>query len=393
MPKNRLGEALATYLYDEMDDLCDLESQIDGLADNGNVAFNQTDPQALLGILLGAHDEPPRYIGNLLQKLQKRMYDKNMPSTSVIISCNAPEGAQDSATYCKNIDSVKEFLAQPNDKSRLPVSFFEIAYPEGTTQGKRRRDLGNVAMMHAWRTYSPNNFPDKMSFMMLDVDTEDVYPGALTNLHARVMRGEPVVAPRIAHHVDSAYPRLARALRFEETLYGLVPDGGWDGYMMFDLATLADKGSYPAEHNMSEVQYLVHEKGIRPARVPKSLFTTSSRRIHAEFLAGQTFLHKCWPSFSTTESYRQCPPNRDIDATQMRNIALSSMKFARVYTLKRRTEAYIQDHKMLSIVAFSHALHDIAKQARVANYIFGIGIQDSNEYMALQDASKKYCIV
>ncbi len=395
MPRNKLGESLATYLYDGSDTLCDLESAFYSLPDNGNNAFNTVEPQAMLGILLGAHDEPPQHIGNLLEKLEVDVRRPDMPPTSVIISCNAPKGKQNTALYHQNVRAIKEFQtgSDHDNGSQLAVSFFERAYPKGTTQGKRRKDLGDVAMLHAWQTYQPNHFPPKMSFMMLDVDTEDVHPGSLAKLHAAIERGQPVATPRIKHHVDAAYPRLARALRFEEALFRLIPTGGFDGYMMFDMAKLADMGGYPAEPNTGEVQELIKQHNLEPYIVPQTQFATSSRRIHAEYLGGQTLFHKCWPSFSATEAYRLGPPTIDIDAEHMQKSAVMSLRFARVYTLGERSKAYQKNYRLPGHEAFCRSVQDIAKRARVANYLFGLGIEGSKEYTALQEAAKKYCIV
>jgi len=393
MAHNRLSESLATYLYARTDALCDLEPQINSLPTNGNVAFNDRRPQALLGIILAAHDEPARYISNLLPKIEQRMYDDNMPPTSLIVSCNAPEGQQDTAQYRANIEAIKGFQSQSNSQDSLAVSFYEIAYPEHTTQGRRRRDLGDVAMMHTWRLYSPNAFPHKMSFMMLDVDTEDIAPESFTQLHQPVMRGQPVVAAGVEHAVDPAFPRLAKALHFGDRLYSLLPEGGWDGYMMFDLATLADNGSYPTDINLSEVQAL--SKTCSPHRVPvsKAVFTTSPRRLHAQYLAGKTVFQECWPSFSDTEDYRMHPPKVDISEEQLRAIGLASMNFSVVYTLDRMKEYGHKVLKQTKIVAKSNALREIAIRIKQANEELGMGLEDTSYYQGIQEAATKYRIV
>jgi hypothetical protein len=390
---NKLGEALATHLYNESYTLCDLEVQIDSLPDNGNAAFNQTRPESMLAIMLAAHDEPAHYIGGLLPKLEKRIHDASMPPTSVIISCNAPEGQQGTVLYNENIDAIRSFQAQNSDTSGLAVSFFEIAYPKDTTQGRRRRDLATTAMMHCWRTYSPAAFPDKMSFMMLDVDTEDIRPRSLSTLHAAVMRGEQVVGPQVNHAVDPAYPRLGKVLRFEEALYAILPSAGWDGYLMFDLATLADKGNYPASQNMAEVQRLIVDNNLHIHIVPQARMITSSRRLHTEFLAGQTQFHKCWSSFSATETYRLGSPDQDISAGHMRKTALESVNFVATHGLKVLGKEYETVHKLRPLESFSKALSRIATQVRVANSLLGMGIEDSEEYKAMQEAAHKYRII
>ena len=396
MRYTKLGESLATYLYHEPD-LCDLELQIDSLPDNANPAFRAAQPEMLLSILLGAHDEPASHIAGLLPLLEQRMQDENMPPTAVIVSCNAPDGQQNTTPYKDNIAAIRDFQAQTDTRKGLPVSYFEITYPPGTLQGKRRKDLGDIAMLHAWRTFSVRNtFPDKMSHMMLDVDTPMISTDSLARLHRSILRGQQVVAPRTAHHKDPAYPNVNRTLVVHDVLYNLMPSAAWDAYVMFDLKTLADGKGYAADKAMGEV----HETTKRCLRDDqpyiyvdsRTRFVTSSRRIQEQLLAGKENIHACWSSFSETEAYRTTKAGQDISQEHMHKVIAEEIAFGATHGINAMANHRVHAG-MPAPNAFKASLGTFASHLRVANVLFDLQQKGRSEYDAVQEAAEKYRIV